>query len=455
MEKPDIKMAENFDGKSSASILNAIKNDTMTPSPYRDAVPDAEEGDIETLHSIGRIVKSNPDLQNAFVKSLINRIALTLIKSKSYLNPYRAFKRGFLEFGEIVEDIFVDLVKPHAYSPVRAEKEMLKRELPNILTQYYRMNSQAFYKVTVSSSELDRAFLTWNGVTDLIGRVVGRLLDSMEYDEFMLIKYLISKYILDGRFKTVEVTGDPTKDIISIKGVSNAILFPSVNYNPAGVLTSTERTDQYLFMSAEYSAVNDVEVLAKAFNMGNVEFLGHQVMFDNLWQYDYARMRELVPEIAEFTDAQINALKSVKAVLLDWEAFMIFDNLLESRQFENGEGLYWNHWLHSWKTLAMSPFANQIVFVAQEGEVTGLVVSPQEISAKRGDSTFFFASATITGIASAAVTWTVDSEVSVINSDGELRVAVNEPKTSLTVTATSKANPNVSATATVNLPQIS
>lgn len=455
MEKPDIKAAENFEGKSAADVLNAIKNDEMTSRVYADAVPDAIAGNIDTLHSIGRIIKSNPELQNAFVKSLINRIALTLIKSKSYLNPYRAFKRGFLEFGEIVEDIFVDLVKPHAYNPVRAEKEMLKREMPNILTQYYRMNSQAFYKVTVSSAELDRAFLTWNGVTDLICRVVGRLLDSMEYDEFMLIKYLISKYILDGRFKTVKVTGDPTADIITIKGVSNAILFPSVNYNPAGVLTSTERTGQYLFMSAEYSAVNDVEVLAKAFNMGNVEFLGHQVMFDNLWQYDYSRMRELVPEITEFTVNQINALKSVEAVLLDWEAFMIFDNLLESRQFENGEGLYWNHWLHSWKTLAMSPFANQIAFVSQEGEVTALEVSPQEINAKRGGSTFFFVSATITGIASAAVTWSVDSEVSVINSDGELRVAVNEPKKTLTVTATSKANPAVTATATVTLPSIS
>lgn len=134
---------------------------------------------------------------------------------------------------------------------------------------------------------------------------------------------------------------------------------------------------------------------------------------------------------------------------------MIFDNLLESRQFENGEGLYWNHWLHSWKTLAMSPFANQIAFVSQEGEVTALEVSPQEINAKRGGSTFFFVSASITGIASAAVTWSVDSEVSVINSDGELRVAVNEPKKTLTVKATSKANPAVTATATVTLPSIS
>ena len=126
MEKPDIKAAENFEGKSAADVLNAIKNDEMTSRVYADAVPDAIAGNIDTLHSIGRIIKSNPELQNAFVKSLINRIALTLIKSKSYLNPYRAFKRGFLEFGEIVEDIFVDLVKPHAYNPVRAEKEMLK-----------------------------------------------------------------------------------------------------------------------------------------------------------------------------------------------------------------------------------------------------------------------------------------------------------------------------------------
>lgn len=451
MYTPETKNVAEFEKKTSAQILNAIRNDDMTPERYRAAVPVAQADDITTLHSIGNILSAYPELQNDFANALIGRIALTLIKSKSFLNPYRMFKRGILEQGDIIQDIYVDLISPQQYNPGQAEHTFMKRELPTILAAYYRINSKTFYKVTVSSADLNRAFVSWNGVTDLIARIVGRLMDSMQYDEFMATKYMISRYILDGRFSVVSVAGVPEKDIATIKGVSNAIIFPSTEYNPAGVMTNTDREEQYLLIGADYSATFDVEVLAKAFNMERTEFLGHQVMFDNLSKYDYNRMKEIIPGIVEFTEDEVALLDSIVGVLVDVDAFMIFDDLLESRQQENGEGLYWQHWLHSWKTYAMSPFSNQIVFVPEVGTVTALEITPSAITGIRGKSVFFTAKSTMTGIASGAVTWSVDSDVSHIQSDGQLTIASNEPKQTLTVTATSKNDTSVTATATVTL----
>lgn len=452
MQKPDTSTVSAFNQKSSADILNAIKNDKMTSPIYKSAVPDIEAKDITTLRQMGNVLNQFPDLQNEFANALVGRIALTLIKSKSFLNPYAMFKRGILELGEIIQEIYVDLVKPQAYNPALAEKEWMKRELPKILANYYKINSKAFYKITVEPAEINRAFTTWNGVTDLIGRIVGRLVDSMQYDEFMMTKYLIARHILAGDMAVMTAGTTPTQDVIAFKSVSNSLLFPSTEFNPAGVINVTNTDNQYLFLNGKYAAELDVEVLAKAFNMERAQFLGHQIMYDSLSKYDWGRMKELFSAtdtiLQPFTADEVKLLDSVIGVVVDVDAFLIFDDLIETRQQENGQGLYWQHWLHSWKTFAMSPFENQVVFVPEIGEVTAISITPETINGVRGKSVFFYAKVTGTGIFSNRVTWSVNSNFSIIDSSGALSIAPDEPADSLTVTATIG---EVSATATVSL----
>lgn len=459
MIKPDTNTVKNFEQKTGAEILNAIKNDAMTSEAYKENVPDAapmaagRAASLQSLHDIWGVLNTYPSLQTEFANSLIARIAMTLIKGKSFLNPYAMFKRGILEVGDIIQDVYVDLVVPHKYNPGQAEKTWMKRELPRILTQYYRVNSKAFYKMSISTADLTRAFTSWQGIEDLIARLVGRLMDSLQYDEFMLTKYIIARYILDGRFAVYTTSGNMEENAGSIKAISNGMVFPSTEYNPAGVVTTTEKSEQYLFMSAAYAAKFDVEVLANAFNMEKVDFLGHQVMYDSLSKYDWSRMSELLEyDVAKFTADEMSYLDSVQGVLIDVDALLIFDDLLESRQAENGEGLYWQHWLHSWKTLAMSPFANQVVFVSQKGTVTTLTITPETTTGIKGKSVFFVANAEYSGgIGYSAVEWSVDSDVSTIGTYGQLQISPDETKTMLTVTATSKMTPSVSATATVTI----
>ena len=83
-------------------------------------VPD----DTRSLHAIGDFIMNYQPYQNAFVNAIINRIAMTIVTSKMWDNPWTVFKRGYMEFGETVEEIFVNLAKPHSYDPVTAQNEV-------------------------------------------------------------------------------------------------------------------------------------------------------------------------------------------------------------------------------------------------------------------------------------------------------------------------------------------
>ena len=95
---------------NSVQILNAIRNEA--PSSYRDYVLVAENN-TASIRRIGEIIMQYQPLQNDFLKALVNRIGRVLITSKLYSNPWADFKKGMLEFGETVEEVFVNLAKPH------------------------------------------------------------------------------------------------------------------------------------------------------------------------------------------------------------------------------------------------------------------------------------------------------------------------------------------------------
>ena len=93
---------------SSVDVLNVIRNNAT--QNYRDYVPKAT-ADAESIREIGNVIMDYPSLQNEFLSALVNRIGRVIITSKMYDNPLKNFKKGMLEYGETVEEIFVDVVK--------------------------------------------------------------------------------------------------------------------------------------------------------------------------------------------------------------------------------------------------------------------------------------------------------------------------------------------------------
>ena len=272
---------------STMDILNTIRQNASME--YQNLVPEVtKESDIP---KVGEVLYGYPALANQFLSTLVNRIASVRVKSATFNDDYVELKKGYLEFGETVEEVFVSIAKAREFSAEKAESRELKRTLPDVKTAFHAMNYRVQYPVTIQDEDLRTAFLTMDGVQDLIARIVDAVYTANEYDEYLLFKYLMIKAIAHGKMYPVSI-GDGTdmkEAAVAFRGMSNQLGFMSTKYNISGVHTTTPRADQYIFMDAKYNAQYDVNVLASAFNMDKTTFMGKLKLIDDWTTFDNER----------------------------------------------------------------------------------------------------------------------------------------------------------------------
>ena len=450
--KPKIVTLTN----SSVDILNVIRNNASVN--YQNYVPQAT-ADAESIKEIGAVIMDNPQLQNEFLSALVNRISRVLITSKMYENPWSMFKRGMLEFGETIEEIFVNIAKPFQFDPAVAETNLFKREIPDVRSAFHIMNYQKYYKTTIQNDQLRQAFLSWQGITDLIAKIVDAMYTGANYDEFQTMKYMLAKNVLNGRMYPVTipaVTSDNMKSIVStIKGVSNNFEFLSDKYNIAGVQNNSKKAEQYLLINSNFDATMDVEVLASAFNMDKAEFLGKRVLVDSFGSLDIARLNILFaddPTYTEISADELKALDAIPCILVDENWFMIFDNYYNFTEQYNGEGLYWNYWYHVWKTFSISPFVNNALFIPGVPSVTSVTVSPANATVKAGQSVSLSAVVQTEYFAPQTVNWSSNTEGVTVNKGGVVTVGADvSPETVITITARSTYDNEKVGTSTITV----
>lgn len=443
----------------SSDALNAIRN--QASQNYRNYVPVATNS-ADSIKAVGAVIMDSPDLRNEFIHTLVNRIALVIVTSKLYSNPWSVFKRGILDFGETIENVFIELTKVYEFNPADAQSTVFQREIPDVRTAFHVMNYQKFYKVTVSMQMLRQAFMSANGVTDLIAKITEKIYTSANYDEFLVMKYMLAKKIVQGQLYGVATNNPSTSAdaakafIASAKQVSNMWEFMSPEYNLAGVRTTCDKSDQYVIIPAEYDALIDVNVLASAFNMDKAEFMGHKILIDSFAPTDTARLAEIFandPAYVALTADEITALANVYGVIVDKDWFMIYDNLNEFTEIYNPEGLYWNYDYHQWKTFSINPFANAAMF-GTLGTISSVEVSPATSTLTRtgsGETVQCTATVTASGIVNQDVVWsTSDATKATVDQRGLVTIKTLAAGASVTITATSVADPSATDTCVIS-----
>lgn len=443
---------------SSVEILNSIRK-SATPY-YRQMIPTAK-ANTDSIRQIGNVMMEYEPLQNEFLSALYNRIGRVIITSKMYYNPWAPFKKGLMELGETIEEVFVNIAKAHTFNQEKAETNFMKREIPDVRAAFHTMNYQKFYKATISNDQLRQAFLSWQGITDLIAKIVDAMYTAHNYDEFQVTKYMLARNILNGYLYPVtvpQISKENAEDIVTeVKAASNNLVYISTDYNLAGVSTFTDKKDQFIITTARFDAIMDVNVLAAAFNMDKAEFMGNRVQIDGFDKIDDARMTQLFADdpnagYVQLTTEEKAALAQVPAIIVDRDYFMIFDNLYKFTEDYNGEGLYWQYWYHAWKTFSTSPFANAEIFVPGTPSVTSVTVSPATATVNKGNMLQLNAVVVAESFAPKSVVWSVDSELSTVSANGLLTVSPEETKETLTVTATSTFDEAKTGTATITVP---
>ena len=349
---------------STMDILNVIRQNAS--AEYQNAVPVVtKETDIP---KVGEVLYGYPALANLFINALVNRIALVQVKSATFNNDYKELKKGYLEFGESVEEVFVQIAKAREFSVEKAEGREFKRSLPDVKSAFHAMNYRVQYPVTIQDEDLRTAFLSADGVQDLIAKIVDSVYTAAEYDEYLLFKYTMIKAITKGKMYPVSIGAgtDMKEAAVAFRGMSNQLQFMSTKYNAAGVHTNTAKSDQFIFMDSKYNAQYDVNVLASAFNMDKAEFMGRLKLIDDWTTFDNDRFSAIVAnsdQMEPVTADELALMANVKAVLIDREWFQFYDNNNKFTEKYVASGMYWNYFYNVWKTISSSPFSNAIVFV--------------------------------------------------------------------------------------------
>ena len=352
-------------------ILNVIR--TNASYAYQQSVP--EISDAQGIPRVGEVLYGNPTLANEFINALVNRIALVVVNSATFNNPtFVDLKKGYIEYGETVEEIFVKIIKAIEFSPEKAGGREFKRNIPDVQSAFHTMNWRVIYPITIQREDLRRAFLSADGVENLITSILDQIYVSNSYDQYLLFKYMLIKAIAAGKAYPVAFDADDIKNgAVAFRTYSNLLPFMKSQFNEAGVVTNTPKERQQIFMDAAFNAAYDVDVLSSAFNMDKADFMGRLRLVDDWTTFDNDRfdvIRQNSDQLEEVTAAELSLMADVKAVLVDDRWFQVFDNENVMTDTPVASGLYWNYFYHVWMTFSHSPFSNIVVFVDDNATIT-------------------------------------------------------------------------------------
>ena len=334
------------------TILNTIRDNASTT--YQQRIPEATRQNLQDIQ-YAMIDDENIVVANEFMATMMNRLVKSVVHTKRFTNPLKSLKKGKKPLGDTVEEIYNNFVKGEKYDPNAGATELMKRTFPDTKVMFHRMNYQMKYPITVSRTELTRAFSSWDALEKYISDIIASLYNSAELDEFVNMKQVM-KLAMDAKaMRVIKGVADPLlgeaqgrEFIKAVKTVSNLMPFPGSEFNAyltaqttddKPIITFTRKEEQILILSAAVDTSVSVDVLASTFNMSVADFNDtRKIVIDTF------------------------PVPTVRAALVDEQFFQIYDDLFVIKSFDNGVSLYENYWLHVWQTIAYSCLVNAVLF---------------------------------------------------------------------------------------------
>lgn len=448
---------------SGADIYNAILTDT--PALVNDGLPFAATSNypdgVANSREIGNLLYNNINLSNQFIPALLNGVAIKMVQSKYWEDPWVGLEKGKFDYNEYVEEVFIRLAKPRTFDQKRAEEEVWKRDIPNVMTAFHALNYQKWYKQTISNEELRMAFNSWNELTRFISEIIQNMFTSANYDVFQTKLYLIARAVTQGMIGVTnvgEITNKTTAEdaVAEARTLSMNLLELSPNYNYFHVENFTPLSDQVIILNNKAAGRIDVSVLAADFNMDKAEFLTmHRLSVSSFGNLNTARLAELYagdPSYVEISAAEIAELDKIPFIIFDRSWFQIYDYFSGVTNIYNPDGLYWNYDYHLWKVFGVSPFANAQMFGSVAPSITSVNVSPSALTITAGQSAQVTANVVTAGFAPQTVVWSSDTEGVTVTASGLIKVSSTvSAGTKATITATSTFNSAKTGTASVTV----
>lgn len=347
------------------------------------------------------VMSDYPDVKNSFITTLTNKVTKSLVYSKIYKNQLSELKKGKLEFGDTIEELFVQMAQvkgftSHWDSGNTPEADLIRKLVPKVSALYIQSNVDYKGKATIMDKALRKAFLNEGGLSKLVMQIVGSITSAMEDKEFALTKATINNLISSGkqiRFKDddtsivtsdintsatnkpiaqtpyiVSTGGDIKKLSQEIREATGLMKFPSTKFNLAKEKTWTSPDELVLITTPSTIANLDVNVLANAFNVSMADFRTRVIEVDEMPTGIFkAGATALVDKSPSSCDESpnkptIDTTKKPIAILMDKELCQIWDEHQGAATFYNAEGEYTNHFANREGIFATCLFSNLAVF---------------------------------------------------------------------------------------------
>lgn len=330
----------------SVDVLNNIRNNAS--QEYQNRIPEATQ---QNIISVGNALETYNLLYNEFFPALFNKIGKTMIESKLFKNKLARFKSGTILTAQDVEEMFIEMSKAEGSYDSTGPNPLGRRTGPDVKVVYHRLNRQDYYAKSIGDLDVIRVFRSESSLDTFITGLFNSMYSGAEYDEWCAMKNLLATYdgYVDYQVWPVgfnEDSGEGTHArnfVKTIRKASQDMAFASDKYNKAGVTTWTPVKDQVLFIHKDILAEVDVDVLAKAFNMGKTDIQVEIISVDDF-----------------------GSLEDTYGLLVDKSFIRVWDTLSKMEPQRNAQGLFTNYFYHVHQILSLSPFKNAVRFTTAE-----------------------------------------------------------------------------------------
>lgn len=352
---------------SNVDLLNQIRENQS--QEYKDRVPVATAKNLSEIYAL---LQAYPTQYNEFITTLSNRIMKTMFFSRVWKNPLKPLHKGMMPIGYTIQQIFVDMAERKGLKDNygdNAEQSLLGTTIPTVHEKFISKNFMYKYKVTISEERLASAFNSEYGLESLCNQLLVARQRKAYQDEYTDMKGILTRqkevsengaFFSKGVIQRICEDSDlKTSAVVKLKkGFSANELaeelqtkieemgFQTKNYNLAKVETFTDPSELMIFTTPRYKAKLNVETLAYAFNIDKADVPNKRVTIDSFPQY------------------QIDGVNyNIIAVIGDNELIQQWDTLNTTKQFENGDNLTRNVWLHRHGISATCDFAQCALIV--------------------------------------------------------------------------------------------
>lgn len=355
-----------------ATALNKMREMSVdNGSIYHQYVP-VVYPDSTTIGEFGAPILDTQNLEvlNDFV-GLLKKVVYTAVYNKTFNNPLAQLEGDRLPLGQFIEEAYVNPAKARGFD-VNDFAGILQKYEAEVAVEYLSTSSDLQYCVTLTRDKIRNAFTSWDNLEALITGYINSL-----YNGAYITRYAQTKGLVASAFEKGAVKYEVVNDVVDEATAKNLIRkmradyskmqIPSTAFNAwqdvkgegaFALKTWSAPEDIIVLISADVEAMVDVEVLSRAFNMSETDFLGRVIVVDSFDQYNDAGEKTF--------DGS-----SIKAMICDRSWFKIKTQDFAMDSWFNPNNRTWQYYLNDVRMVNYSLFANAKVYATAEPTPSG------------------------------------------------------------------------------------